>query len=159
MVEGVLELVEQEITCIRDAGLNKENLDMLFKLVDIHKDIIKEKMMEKEEENMYNYGRGEYGRRRRDSRGRYMEGEYGRRGNFRDKSEEMFERMQEGYNEYNEAMGEYNRGNYNAKDEGIESLEYMLESFVQFFEYIQKNAENEEEVELIKKYAKKIKEM
>lgn len=160
MVEGVLELVEQEITCIKDAGLNKENLDTLFKLVDIHKDIIKEKMMEKEEQNMYNYGRGDYGRRRRDSRGRFMEdGEYGRRGNYRDRSGEMFERMQEGYSDYSEAMGEYSRGNYGAKEEGMESLEYMLESLVQFFEHIQKNAENQEEVEMIKKYARKIKEM
>lgn len=113
------------------------------------------------------YGREEYGRRRRDSRGRYMEGdEYGRRGNFRNSGNyghyphEMMDRMAEGYEGYMEGMEEFRRGgNYGAKDEGMEALEYMLNSVVEFFEYIMSETDSQEEMELVKKYAKKIKEM
>lgn len=152
MVEGVKELVEQEINAIKEIGLNRENLESLFKLVDIHKDICEEAMLEKEE-NM------NYGRRRRNSRtGRYMEGgNYGKRYN---EGEEMIDRMSEGYQEYHEGIGEYHRsGDYGAKDEGMESLEYMLDSMVKFYEHIMKEAETAEETELVRKYVRKLKDM
>ena len=171
-MEKIKELVKTEIEGIEEKGINNQNLDFLYKLVDIEKDITKIELMKKEMEDlsMRNYGRGnygreqygreEYGRRRRDSRGRYREGgEYGR-GNYSHYPEEMLERTMGAYGEYRDGMEEYNEsGNYNAKDKGTEALEYMLESLVVFFEHIQENAENPEEMELIKKYARKIKEM
>lgn len=116
------------------------------------------------EYNRGNYDREEYGRRRRDSRGRYRESEeYGRRGNFRNYGHypnEMMDRMADGYEGYMEGMEEFRRGgDYGAKDEGMEALEYMLKSVVDFFEYIQSETDSQEEMELVKKYAKKIKEM
>jgi hypothetical protein len=166
-MDKIKELVKTEIEGIEEKGITNQNLDFLYKLVDIEKDITKIELMKKEMEDlsMRNYGRGnydreQYGRRRRDSRGRYMDGgEYGRR-KYGHYPEEMLDRMMGGYEEYRDGMEEYNEsGNYNAKDKGTEALEYMLESLVVFFEHIQENAENPEEIELIKKYARKIKEM
>lgn len=159
-MEEIIKMVEKEIEGYKEMGLNKENIHVLYELADIRKDL-KEVEEMRYERGYGNYGEdGNYGRRRRDSRGRFMEGGYGRRGNYRGNDEmEMLDRMGEGYSAYREGMEEYGRGNYSGKEEGLESLEYMLESFVQFYEYLMKNADTQEEVELIKKYAKKIKEM
>lgn len=160
-MEELKKKVDEALDSVQKDGIDTQNLDVIYKLIDVKKDIFEIEKL-KEETNMYRegYGRGNYGRRRRDSRGRYMEGgQYGRE-SYGHYPEEMIERMHEGYNGYSEGNEEFNRtGNYGAKDESMESLEYMLESLVQFFEHIQKNAENKEEMELIKKYAKKIKEM
>lgn len=163
-MDKVKEAIKKEIDTICEEGIDKDNLEALYKMVDIHKDIMQEELMKKEMEEIdmrYNDGysrRGyngynddgttSYGRRRRDSRGRYKAGD------------EMMERMSDGYSGYEEGKEEYHRsGNYNAKEDGMESLEYMLQSMVEFFEYIQSQADNQEEVELVKKYARKIKEM
>ena len=87
--------VEECIKSISENGLCRDEVDYLGKLVDIHKDIENEcywkdkiKLKKEESEMRYNeYGRGDYdrrggyregyGRRRRDSRGRYMESGYG----------------------------------------------------------------------------------
>ena len=144
-MNDILEMVEKEIEGYKEMGLNKENIHTLYELVDIRKDLKEGQKMRYNEDEYY-------GRRRRDSRGRYMDG--------RRHPHEMIDRMYEGYNGYEEGREEYRRsGNYGAKSEGMESLEYMLESFVQFYEHLMENAENPEEVELIKKYVRKIKEM
>ena len=54
---------------------------------------------------------------------------------------------------------EYNRGNYGAKDDTLKSLDYMLKSVVQFMEMLRDEATTDEEMQLIKKYARKISEM
>ena len=61
-----------------------------------------------------NYGRDEYGARGRDSRGRYRGTSY-------------MDRMYNEYGRYEEGREQYNRGNYNAKEDSMKSLEYMLE--------------------------------
>ena len=78
--------VERIIKQITESGLQVANVELLYKLIDIHKDIENEKYWkEKEEESMYR-GRDYFmddsynGGRSRDSRGRYMDGSYGRRG-------------------------------------------------------------------------------
>jgi hypothetical protein len=99
---------------------------------------------------------GNYGRRRRDSRGRYMA--RGRsRGNYR--GEEMIDEMDEHYKNYSEGREEYNRGNYGAHSTTMKSLDYMLQSVVEFIEMLKKDAGSQEEVELIKKYTREISEM
>ena len=73
---------------------------------------------------------------------------------------EYFDRMMDGYEDYTEGMERYHRsGNYGDHDKGMESLEYMLDGIVGFVEHLQNNMETPEEVELIKKYVKKIKDM
>lgn len=98
-------------------------------------------------------GRDNYGARRsRDSRGRYNA-----RGNYRgdDSMEEMYNR----YQEYSEGREEYNRGNYGAKQNTIESLECMMEAVVDFVEALKQEASGEEEMQIIRKYTRQISEM
>lgn len=156
-MQKILELVEKEIKCIEEnENLNEQSLSALDKLIDIKKDIYE---IEAKEDEEMRYYEGRYGARRRDSRGRYMEGRGGRYGNY-GRGQEYLGRMEDGYEDYNEGMGRYREsGNYGDHDKGMEALEYMLESVVDFVENLQENADSPEEVELIKKYARKIKEM
>ena len=96
------------------------------------------------------YSRGRYGRRgvKGTGRGRY------RRGNYR--GEEMIDEMYSNYGEYSEGKEEYNRGNYGAKDESMKALDCMLQTTMDFFEYLEGEAGSQEEMELIKEYKKEI---
>lgn len=161
----ILEMIDRELQCIEDTNeLNPQNIEVLGKLVDIKKDIYKIEGMEGEEEMRY-YD-DNYGARRRDSRGRYMAGRGGNRGGNRgggrggSYGEMYLNRMYDGYEDYMDGMENYREsGNYGEKDKGMEALEYMLEGAVGFFEHLQESAESPEEMELVKKYARKIKEM
>lgn len=164
--------VEEKINNIITQGIKPENIENLYKLIDIHKDIANEQYWEVEKkgeksEMMYRYGRNDYredyGARRRDSRGRYMEdsrynesGRYSERGrDSKYKGHEMIDEMDEYYGNY---MEEKEYGNYGGS-ETMKSLEYMLESVVDFIAMLKKEATNQEEINLIKKYTKKINEM
>ena len=99
---------------------------------------------------------GEYGARMRDSRGRYA-GNYGRRGNYRGYG--YLDDMAEQYENYNEGKESYRRGNYGAGQDSMKSLDYMLKSVCQFMKMLKEDAENQEEMDLIHEYARKIGEM
>lgn len=108
-------------------------------------------------ENIYDrrYGRRDYdnyGARQRDSRGRYMTGRD-------DRGYSIIDDMNDMYEDYSGNKEEYNRGNYGAKDDTLKSLDYMLKSVVQFMEMLRDEATTDEEMQLIKKYARKISEM
>lgn len=170
LLQHVTEQVEEKIKLILEDGIQIDNLETLGELVDIHKDVCNEVYWKKKEEVMdmnYNRGYGEYGnygeyegygnygRRRRDSRGRYM-----RRGvDSKYQGHEMLEDMRESYNDYSEGREAYNRGNYGAKNDTMKSLDYMLQSVVQFVEMLKQDATSQEEMELIQKYTKQISEM
>ena len=134
------------------------NLENLYKLVDIEKDLCE---IEKGGESM-NYGRyNDYGRYGRDEYGR---DEYGRRGNYRARGNyrgnDYMDSMYNEYNRYEEGREQYNRGgNYNAKEDSMKSLEYMLESMVDFVKMLKEEAQSQEEINMIKKYTHKISEM
>lgn len=160
MQDKVIEKVEEAICTIADEGIQPDNLDNLGKLVDIHKDIKHEEYMKIKEENIMryrNYGEGNYGYGYGDS--------YGRRGvkgtgRGRYRGEELMDEMYGAYGEYSESKGEYNAsGSYGAKQDTMKSLEYMMESVVAFIGMLQKEAESPEEIEIIRKYSKKISEM
>lgn len=174
------ELIEEEIKKTEESGLNMEKLEELETLVDIHKAISNEEYWKNKEEKTMRYGNyGEYnegyegyGRRRRDSRGRYMEGRYNERGSTdgRDRMrgsyghympypEVYMDRMMDGMEGYMEGREQYNRGNYGAKGQTVESLEKMLEGIVAFVEDIQQDPEQKEEKEVVNHYIKKLKEM
>lgn len=163
-MEKLKEQVESQINSVIEEGVTPENVDYIYRLIDIHKDIANEEYWKKKEEMyMYrnsgygNYGRDNYGRgRERDSRGRYKEGgSYGR--NYR--GEEMLDEMYKGYQGYSEGREEYGRGNYGAKDGTMKSLEYMLQSVTEFLEMLKQDANSQEEMQLILEYAKQIGEM
>lgn len=152
--ERITKETEQKITEVLDQGLHEGNVDLLYTLVDIHKDIANENYWEEKEDAMRyrNYSEGSYrehdmyGRRQRDSRGRY-------------KGHEMMDDMYRGYEEYSEGKERYKRGSYGAKEDTMKSLEYMLESMVDFVEMLCQDANSQEEVDLIKHYTRKIAEM
>lgn len=158
--DQVNEQVEEKIKKIVEVGVQSDNVDYLYKLVDIHKDLANEdywnckkealKMRYREDYGTGDYGN--YGRRMRDDRGRYMARGY----DTKYRGEEMIDDMRDMYGEYSENKEEYGRGNYRAKDDTMKSLDYMLQSVVDFMRKLQDEADSPEEVELVKKYAKKI---
>lgn len=160
----VKEKVDEIIAQIVEEGIDKNNLESLGELIDIHKDLANEEYWDVKKEVMsmnyrdYDEEYGNHGRRRRDSRGRYMErGRERGRGNYR--GEDMIDEMYENYQEYSEGREEYNRGNYGAHSTTMKSLDYMLQSVVEFIEMLKKDAGSQEEMELIKKYTREISEM
>ena len=162
LLKRVNEQVEGKINNIIDSGVTPENVKILGDLVDIHKDIANEEYWKKKEE-VYkmrymrdDYGTEDYrGGRSRDSRGRYM-------GNRRGESyrgQRVLDEMYDGYRNYSDGREEYNRGNYGAKGETMRSLEYMLGSVTDFIEMLQHDADSQEEIDMIKKYTRRISEM
>ena len=169
-MEKLKELVEKELKSMEESGIDSSNIDVIYKLVDIHKDIANEEYWEAKKGALDMRYRGEYegyeegyGRRRRDSRGRYMAGGRGGRGrnygHYMPYPEMYMERMMDGMEGYMEGREEYNRGNYNGKGQSVESLEKMLEGIVAFVEEIQQDPEQQEEKEVVNHYIRKLKEM
>ena len=153
------EEVEKLIKGITENGLQINNVELLYKLIDIHKDIENEKYWKnKEENNMYmrdDYGNDYRGGRSRDSQGRFM----GDRRMTSYRGQRVLDEMYNGYRNYNDGKEEYNRGNYGARNETMRSLEGMLESVTDFIEMLQNDASSQEEVDMIKHYTRKISEM
>lgn len=176
-MDSVKKESEKIIENIVQDGINNDNIEFLYKLVDIHKDISNEEYWKNKEEvidmRYRNYGREQYGeydmmyrydrrgyganygRKRRDSRGRFME--RGRDTKYR--GEDMMNDMYRNYQDYADGKEEYDRGNYGAKEDTMKSLDYMLESVVCFFDMLKEDANSQEEMDLIKKYARQISEM
>ena len=156
--------VERIIKQITENGLQTANVELLYKLIDIHKDIENEKYWkEKEEESMYR-GRDYFmddsynGGRSRDSRGRYMDGSYGRRGvpgtgRGRYRGYDMIEEMGEHYGDYSEG-----RDNYGNDRETEKSFDKMLQSLEDFTYLIMQEADSQDKIEKVRKTARKISE-
>lgn len=162
MEEKLIEQINEKISTIVEEGINVNNLEALGKLIDIHKDLANEEYwkVKKEVLNMRyrgydDYDESDYGRRTRDSRGRYM----GDRRSESYRGQRVLDEMYNGYRNYNDGKEEYNRGNYGAKGETMKSLEYMLESVTDFIEMLQHDAGSQEEVDMIKKYTRRISEI
>ena len=152
--------VERIIKQITESGLQVANVELLYKLIDIHKDINNEEYWKKKEENMMyrdydNYGGG----RSRDSRGRYMDGSYGRRGvpgtgRGRYRGYDMIEEMGEHYGDYSEG-----RDNYGNDRETEKSFDKMLQSLEDFTYLIMQEADSQDKIEKVRRTARKISEM
>ena len=69
------------------------------------------------------------------------------------------EEMSMDYTKYQDSREKANNGNYDAKNDAIRSLDYMLRSVVDFMEMLKKDATTQEEMSLIQQYARKISEM
>lgn len=152
--EKINEPVETKIGELLKEGIKKENVDYLYKLVDIHKDIEnekywKEKIMRYREYGNYSEG---YGRRgvKGTGRGRYRDGGY----NAGYRGEEMMDEMAYHYGNYNDG-----RENYGADDATLESLEKMLDSVKKFMKHLKNEASSQEEMKMIKETAREISEM
>lgn len=177
LVDKVLKESKETIAQIIEEGINPSNLDNLGKIIDIYKDMsnvkywkVKEEDIMRYRESAYgNYGDESYGRRGVKGTGPYSRyrdgGSYGRRGipgtgRGRYRGHEMLDDMYEDYQGYTEAKEDYRAsGNYGAKDESVESLDRMLKGITEFMKCLKEDAESQEEVQLVEKYARKISEM
>ena len=164
LIPKTKEEVEKLIKQITESGLQVANVELLYKLIDIHKDIENEKYWkEKEEESMYR-GRDYFmddsynGGRSRDSRGRYMDGSYGRRGvpgtgRGRYRGYDIIEEMGEHYGDYSEG-----RDTYGNDRETEKSFDKMLQSLEDFTYLIMQEADSQDKIEKVRKTARKISE-
>ena len=172
IIDKLKEETEKLICNILEQGINENNLDYLYKVVDIHKDISNEEYWKQKEENeMYgNYGRdsygeynegGSYGRRGvpGTGRGRYSEGSYGRRGvpgtgRGRYRGEEIMDEMAYHYGNYSEGMQ-----SYGADQETMKSFKYMLKAFKDYYKHLKEEASSQEEVKMLEDTAREISQM
>ena len=151
--------VERIIKQITENGLQTANVELLYKLIDIHKDIENEKYWKEKEENMMYRDYDNYsGGRSRDSRGRYMDS-YGRRGvpgtgRGRYRGYDMIEEMGEHYGDYSEG-----RDTYGNDRETEKSFDKMLQSLEDFTYLIMQEADSQDKIEKVRKTARKISEM
>lgn len=151
------EEMDKQLAEVLEQGVNVENITYLGKIIDIIKD--KENIIywkEKLKMRYMNYNEG-YGRRGRDSRGRYneggyMEGRYNEGRNY--EGEEIMEEMASQYGRYKEG-----RGRYGHDSEKTKSFDYMLMSLEDFAKHLFDEAEDEMQIEKIRKTAKHISEM
>lgn len=153
LIHSIKEVVEKPIKDVIEAGVSSNNLDYLYKLVDIYKDIanigywnVKEDIMRYSEYGKYGRG-GSYGRRGYDARYR------GHR------PEDRIDEIYMNYQAYSEGKEAYGRGSYGAREESMVCLETMLESMEDFVKMLKEEASSQEEIDLIHKYIKKISEM
>ena len=166
VLEKLKEETDKSMKRVLEQGVQTNNVDFLYKMIDIKKDIAE---IEKEEQEMMYGNYGNYGRdsdmmysggRRRDSRGRYMEGSsYGRRGvpgtgRGRYRGEEMMDEMAYHYGNYNEG-----REQYGADEETMKSFKYMLKSFKDYYKHLKDEASSQQEVKMLEDVAREISEM
>lgn len=159
--------VEKQIKEIVNEGIQAENVNMLYKLVDIHKDLANEdywcekkevmKMRYRTGDYRDEYSDGSYGRRGvpGTGRGRYRGDSYGRRGvpgtgRGRYRGEDMLEEMQEHYGNYMENGGSY------GGPETDKAFDYMLEAAEDFMNHLMEESDSPEQMEKIKRLAKRI---
>lgn len=163
-IEKVKKQVEESINKIIQEGIQPGNVELLYKYIDIHKDIANEEYWDKKKEVMemnyrnygenYNEGYENYGRRGVPGSGRGNR-RYSRRGGNRGyQGDEAMEEMYGAYQEYSEGRERY--GHHPAT---MKSLDYMLKSVVDFIEMLKEDAGSQEEIELIQKYTQEISDM
>ena len=139
MEEHLTKLTEETIERTIKDGLTTNNLEIVYKLADIYKDM-------KEVKNM-NYG-NYYGRRPGyDTYGRdnYGEGNYGRRGyDMKYRGHEYIDRVGNEYGRYMES-----RERYGAGQETEKSFEYMVKSLEDFIRHIQDEAQTPQQHQML----------
>lgn len=171
LLEEVKKETEKMIKILLQEGMNnQDNLDNMYKFIDIHKDICNENYWKiKEEDMMYRdygeYNDGSYGRRGvpGTGRGRYRDGgssgSYGRRGvkgtgRGRYRGEEMLDEMMYQYGNYSEG-----KEMYGADQDTMQSFKYMLKAFKDYYKHLKQEASTSEEVQMLEDTAREMLEM
>lgn len=172
ILESTKEKSEKLIEELTKDGIKTDNIGLLEKVIDIHKDIANEEYWQcKKEEikmryrNSYNDGYNEYGedygRRGVPGTGRRYGNDmsYGRRGvpgtgRGRYRGEEMIDEMAYHYGNYSDG-----KEMYGADGDTLESFKYMLKAFKDYYKHLKQEASSQEEVQLLEKTAREISEM
>lgn len=139
MENKVIDKMTESINKIIDEGLNTSNIELLYKLVDIYKDVKEVKNM-----NYGEYGRragyDSYGRENYGNYGNYVEygrGSYGRQGrDMKYRGDDELDRMYSEYGRYQES-----RNRYGAGEETDKSFHYMVKSLEDFIRVLYEEAE------------------
>ena len=143
MENKVIEKMKESINNQLEQGLNTQNIDVLYKLVDIYKDM-------KEVENMNygnymgrnvgydsygrNYGNMEYGRN------------YGRQGyDMKYRGNENLDRMYNEYGRYQESRNRYGNG-----EETDKSFHYMVKALEDFIRVLHEEAETPQQKQMLR---------
>ena len=160
--ENIKEVVTKELKQYSSTELNEDDLDIMYKLVDVIKDLENFDYWNcKKEAIKMRYDYGDY------SDGGYS-GNYGRRGvpgtgrgRYRGYSdgEEMIEDMRESYGAYSESRNAYHRGNYSAGQDSMEALEDTMRLFTEFAQKMIQEVDSPEAKQIIKKHLRKISQM
>ena len=145
MQEKLEKTTKESINKILEEGITANNLDYLYKLVDIYKD-------SKEVENM-NYGN--YGARRPgydsygDNYGRYY-GEYGRdsygrRGyDMKYRGDDYTDRMSEEYHRYMDS-----RERYGAGEESDKAFHFMTKALGEYVDFLHEEADTPQKKQML----------
>lgn len=163
----LLKETEESLKTMISEGITDSNLDYIYKLVDIHKDLKEEESMNYGNYSGYgnygvnnygNYGYGNYNGRG-PSRGAYGESSYGENYGRRgiDSKYRGYGHLDRMYNEYGNYS--YGRENYGANEDTKKSLKYMLESMEDFARMLKEEAQSQEEVQMIRETAQRIAQM
>lgn len=167
--DKVKKQVEEQIKKISDEGIQESNIALLYRLIDIHKDLENEDYWSVKKEGIemmrYDDYYPNYGRRGMPGtgRGRYGDGSYGRRGvpgsgRGRYRGDYAIDEMRDHYMNYSDANEETMRGNYGAEGEMIKSVEGIMKNIYEIVEELSETDSPDVE-QIIKKYARKISEM
>ena len=143
MEDKLIEKTTDSINKIVNEGITTNNLDHLYKLVDIYKDA-------KEVESMNygarrpgydNYGRyGEY-----NDYGNYGRSNYGVRGrDMRYRGDEYLDRMSGEYGRYQES-----RNRYGASEETDKSFHYMVKALEDFIKVLHEEADSPQQKQML----------
>ena len=163
--ENIRDIVTNELKQFSKDELDSNDLDIMYKLVDIIKDLenidywnCKKEVMTMRYRNYGDYSEGGYGNNY--GRDRYGNN-YGREryGRSYSEGEEMLDTMKESYGAYSESMSAYSRGNYGAGQEGMKALEDAMEIFTEFAHKMIQEADSPEAKQIIKKHLRKISQM
>jgi len=144
LIEEIKKYIEEQ------KQLDSIDIDYMYKVVDILKDLEEVKNMNNGYGRYGNYGEyGEYGREN-----------YGRRGvDSKYRASKYMDGMRGSYEAYEDARSEYNNGNYGAKEDGLKELEYMMHAAMKFIKMVKEEATSPEEQEIVRKHIMKISEM
>ena len=164
--EKVLKKTEEAIEILVEDEIKPSDLDMLDKLVDIHKDICEEKYWKRKENEFMNYGNyGNYGNYSGNYNGNYgnyngrnagydaygrenygeYNGNYGRRGrDARYRGDEEIDRMSGEYGRYMDS-----RNRYGAGEETDKSFHYMVKALEDFIKVLHEEANNQQQKQML----------
>lgn len=154
MEDRVTEKMTESINKILDEGLNTSNVELLYKLVDIYKDVKEVKNMNYGEYGNYgarrpgydSYGRGSYGNYGDGSYMEYGRGSYGRQGrDMKYRGDDELDRMYGEYGRYQES-----RNRYGAGEETDKSFHYMVKSLEDFIKVLYEEAETPQQKQELK---------
>ena len=152
--DKIMEKIEPIIERTLDKDITAEDLNILGKLVDIHKDIKNEEYWERKVDfmnygNYGNYGNnyGNYGRYNGRSAGydSYGRENYGRRGvDSRYKGYGHLDRMSDEYGRYQDS-----RERYGAGQETDKSFHYMVEALEDFIKVLNEEADSQQQKQML----------